>query len=131
VIRTDRQKFKQILLNLLSNAIKFTSQGGITVTVERDDDALRVAVADTGIGIQPGDLDVIWEDFRQVDQSMTREVGGTGLGLSIVRNFMDHLGGHVTVSSTYGVGTTFTLTLPLVFPAHASGLVEHAVHDAR
>ncbi|MGH7623767.1 MAG: ATP-binding protein [Gemmatimonadaceae bacterium] len=130
VIRTDRQKFKQILLNLLSNAIKFTNQGGITVTVERDEDALRVAVADTGIGIQSGDLDVIWEDFRQVDQSMTREVGGTGLGLSIVRNFMDHLGGHVTVSSTYGVGTIFTLTLPLVFPVHASGLVEHAGHDA-
>jgi len=130
VIRTDRQKFKQILLNLLSNAIKFTSQGGITVTVERDDDALRVAVADTGIGIKPGDLDVIWEDFRQVDQSMTREVGGTGLGLSIVRKFMEHLGGHVTVSSTYGVGTTFTLLLPLAFQSNAEDVVQPAGHEA-
>ena len=129
-IRTDRQKFKQILLNLLSNAIKFTSHGGITVTVERDADALRVAVADTGIGIQPGDLDVIWEDFRQVDQSMTREVGGTGLGLSIVRKFMEHLGGHVTVSSTYGVGTTFTLLLPLAFQSNAEDVVQPAGHEA-
>jgi PAS domain S-box-containing protein len=129
-IRTDRQKFKQILLNLLSNAIKFTSHGGITVTVERDLDALRVAVADTGIGIQPGDLDVIWEDFRQVDQSMTREVGGTGLGLSIVRKFMEHLGGQVTVASTYGVGTTFTLLLPLAFQQNAEDVVQHAGHEA-
>ena len=129
-IRTDRQKFKQILLNLLSNAIKFTSHGGITVTVERDLDALRVAVADTGIGIQPGDLDVIWEDFRQVDQSMTREVGGTGLGLSIVRKFMEHLGGQVTVASTYGVGTTFTLLLPLAFQQNAEDVVQHVGHEA-
>ncbi len=113
-IETDRQKFKQILLNLISNAIKFTPQGGITVTVgiERGDE-LRVDVIDTGIGIKGTDLEMIWEDFRQVDQSMTREVGGTGLGLSIVRKLLDRLGGRASVTSTYGAGTTFTLVFPL------------------
>jgi len=113
-IETDRQKFKQILLNLISNAIKFTPRGGITVTVciENGDD-LRVDVTDTGIGIKGSDLDMIWEDFRQVDQSMTREVGGTGLGLSIVRKLLDRLGGRASVVSTYGAGTTFTLVFPL------------------
>ncbi len=113
-IETDRQKFKQILLNLISNAIKFTPRGGITVTVglERGGE-LRVDVTDTGIGIKGSDLEMIWEDFRQVDQSMTREVGGTGLGLSIVRKLLDRLGGRVSVVSTYGAGTTFTLVFPL------------------
>lgn len=113
-IETDRQKFKQILLNLISNAIKFTPRGGITVTVciENGDD-VRVDVTDTGIGIKGSDLDMIWEDFRQVDQSMTREVGGTGLGLSIVRKLLERLGGRASVVSTYGAGTTFTLVFPL------------------
>ncbi|HKV52458.1 MAG TPA: ATP-binding protein [Gemmatimonadaceae bacterium] len=113
-IETDRQKFKQILLNLISNAIKFTPRGGITVTVHIEHgDELRVDVTDTGIGIKGTDLEMIWEDFRQVDQSMTREVGGTGLGLSIVRKLLDRLGGRVSVTSTYGAGTTFTLVFPL------------------
>jgi PAS domain S-box-containing protein len=114
-IETDRQKFKQILLNLISNAIKFTPRGGITVTIgiEQGND-LRVDVTDTGIGIKGTDLEMIWEDFRQVDQSMTREVGGTGLGLSIVRKLLDRLGGRASVVSTYGAGTTFTLVFPLV-----------------
>ncbi|HXE60365.1 MAG TPA: ATP-binding protein [Gemmatimonadaceae bacterium] len=113
-IETDRQKFKQILLNLISNAIKFTQHGGITVTVRIEHgDELRVDVIDTGIGIKGSDLEMIWEDFRQVDQSMTREVGGTGLGLSIVRKLLDRLGGKASVASTYGAGTTFTLVFPL------------------
>jgi len=113
-IETDRQKFKQILLNLVSNAIKFTPRGGITVAVCIEGaDELRVDVTDTGIGIKGSDLEMIWEDFRQVDQSMTREVGGTGLGLSIVRKLLDRLGGRASVVSTYGAGTTFTLVFPL------------------
>ncbi|MGH7635145.1 MAG: sensor histidine kinase [Gemmatimonadaceae bacterium] len=113
-IETDRQKFKQILLNLISNAIKFTPRGGITVSVRIEHgDELRVDVTDTGIGIKGTDLEMIWEDFRQVDQSMTREVGGTGLGLSIVRKLLDRLGGRASVTSTYGTGTTFTLVFPL------------------
>jgi PAS domain S-box-containing protein len=113
VLHTDRTKVKQILLNLLSNAVKFTHQGGIWVTISRDEEDLRFDVRDTGIGIRENDLDSIWEDFRQVDQSRTREFGGTGLGLSITRKLVDALGGHVFAESVYGKGSTFTVVLPI------------------
>ena len=102
VLHTDRTKVKQILLNLLSNAVKFTHHGGIWLTVSKDEADLRFDVRDTGIGIRENDLESIWEDFRQVDQSRTREFGGTGLGLSITRKLVDALGGHV-----------FTVVLPI------------------
>jgi signal transduction histidine kinase len=77
-----------------------------------DDDA-TMSITDTGIGIRPQDLEQIWEDFRQVDQSRTREFGGTGLGLSITRKLLEALGGEASVESEYGVGSTFTVVLPL------------------
>ena len=113
VLHTDRTKVKQILLNLLSNAVKFTHHGGISVAISRDEEDLRFDVTDTGIGIRESDLDSIWEDFRQVDQSRTREFGGTGLGLSITRKLVDALGGHVFAESVYGKGSTFTVVLPV------------------
>ncbi|HYC50266.1 MAG TPA: ATP-binding protein, partial [Gemmatimonadaceae bacterium] len=78
-------------------------------------------VTDTGIGIKPEYLSVIWEDFRQVDQSRTREFGGTGLGLSITRKLLERLGGAISVESIVGVGTSFTVMLPLEAPQQASG----------
>ena len=113
VLHTDRTKVKQILLNLLSNAVKFTHTGGVWVTVSKDEEDLRFDVRDTGIGIRESDLESIWEDFRQVDQSRTREFGGTGLGLSITRKLVDGLGGHVFAESTFGKGSTFTVILPI------------------
>jgi PAS domain S-box-containing protein len=110
---TDRTKVKQVLLNLLSNAVKFTTKGGVTLRACRVPAGVQIDVTDTGIGIRPDDLQAIWEDFRQVDQSRTREFGGTGLGLSITRKLLDRLGGTVTVKSTYGEGSTFSVTLPL------------------
>jgi PAS domain S-box-containing protein len=112
-LHTDRTKVKQILLNLLSNAVKFTHQGGIWITISKDEEDLRFDVRDTGIGIRVTDLDSIWEDFRQVDQSRTREFGGTGLGLSITRKLVDALGGHVFAESNFGRGSTFTVILPI------------------
>jgi len=114
---TDEDKLKQILINLLSNAVKFTAEGTVTVTTRHQDGELTLAVADTGIGIPESALGVIFEEFRQVDSSTTREYGGTGLGLSISRHLARLLGGDITVQSTFGVGATFTVILPLRYDA--------------
>ena len=115
---TDRTRVKQIVLNLLSNAVKFTREGSVTLTARplAAGDGVEVAVADTGIGIAPEALAGIFDDFRQVDQSSTREFGGTGLGLSIVRKLLGLLGGSIRVESQPEVGSTFTVTLPFRSP---------------
>jgi len=128
VIRSDRTKIKQVLLNLLSNAVKFTNKGGVVVHARCATGGVRIDVVDSGIGIRQIDLQAIWEDFRQVDQSRTREFGGTGLGLSITRKLLERLGGSVTVKSKYGEGSTFSVYLPLEAPAgNASELTTAAV----
>jgi signal transduction histidine kinase len=113
LVTSDRDKLKQILLNLLSNAAKFTDDGVIRVSACQVGTLLKLAVADTGIGMPPDALNYIFEEFRQVDMSSTRKHGGTGLGLSIVRRLAHLLGGDVTVESQLGRGSTFTVTLPL------------------
>ena len=114
-VRTDRQKVKQILVNLLSNALKFTHQGGIDIIVSYDaaENAAVIAVRDTGIGIAPENHDKVFEDFRQVDDSPSRQYGGTGLGLAICRRLASMLGGRITLTSTLGEGSTFTLIFPV------------------
>jgi PAS domain S-box-containing protein len=114
-IYSDRQKLKQIIVNLLSNALKFTHEGGIQITVGYNpaERTASVAVADTGIGISPENHEKIFEDFRQVDDSPSRQYGGTGLGLAICRRLATALGGRITLESTMGVGSTFTLTVPV------------------
>jgi PAS domain S-box-containing protein len=111
-LATDQDKVKQILMNLLSNAMKFTMQGTITLTARHHGAQVIITVADTGIGIPAEALGLIFEEFRQVDSSHTRQYGGTGLGLSISRHLARILGGDITVQSTFGAGSTFTVTLP-------------------
>jgi PAS domain S-box-containing protein len=126
-INTDRTKVKQVLLNLLSNAIKFTAEGRVMISVSMPaPDRARFVVEDTGIGIKPQDLQAIFDDFRQVDQSHTKEFGGTGLGLSITRKLLSLLQGDITVESTYGKGTRFTVDLTSIGTAARAG----AAHDA-
>jgi PAS domain S-box-containing protein len=115
-LRSDRQKVKQIVINLLTNALKFTPQGWVTVTAACDPatDRIAIAVADSGIGIAPKDQDVVFEDFRQADNSPTRQYTGAGLGLAICRRLATMLGGELAVRSALGEGSTFTLSLPRV-----------------
>jgi signal transduction histidine kinase/CheY-like chemotaxis protein len=116
-LHTDEDKLKQILINLVSNAIKFTDAGTITVAVARRGHDVALTVADPGIGIPADKLDLIFEEFRQVDSTNTRKHGGTGLGLAISRRFARLLGGDLTVASTPGVGSVFTLRLPRRYEA--------------
>jgi len=113
LLHTDQDKLRQILVNLLSNAVKFAAEGSVTVTARRGDGQVMIAVADTGIGIAEDNLELIFEEFRQVDSSIARKYSGTGLGLSISRRLARLLGGDITVQSTVGVGSTFTVTIPL------------------
>ncbi len=116
-IVTDEQRLEQVLRNLLSNAFKFTEQGGVTLSVERRSGGrIAFAVSDTGVGIPPDKLQVIFEAFQQADGTTSRKYGGTGLGLSISRELARALGGEIEVSSTVGEGTIFTLVLPLSYP---------------
>jgi signal transduction histidine kinase len=115
LLETDRTKVKQVMLNLLSNAVKFTHQGHIAVRAHPAPDrpGVLIDVEDTGIGIREEDQPKIFDDFRQVDQSSTREYGGTGLGLSITKKLLHLLGGTIRVHSLPGEGSTFSIWLPL------------------
>ena len=117
LLRTDEGKVSQILRNFLSNALKFTERGEIRVTARLAPDGASVvcSVADTGIGIAAEDQERIFEEFTQLDNPVQKRVRGTGLGLPLVRKLATLLGGHVSVESTLGVGSTFTATIPLVY----------------
>ncbi len=119
-IETDPQRLAQILKNLLSNALKFTERGEVALRVASTGaQTISFAVTDTGIGIPAEQQQVIFEAFRQADGSTHRKYGGTGLGLSISRDLARLLGGHVSVESAPGQGSTFTLTLPVAYTAPA------------
>ncbi len=111
--QADEEKLRQILVNLLSNAVKFTDPGGlIRIEVRGRGSVVEVAVHDTGIGIAPDKLEAVFEPFVQVGRALNNPTEGTGLGLSISRDLARAMGGDLTVRSTPGEGSTFTLTLP-------------------
>ncbi|MEM9031150.1 MAG: response regulator, partial [Pseudomonadota bacterium] len=112
----DSVRLKQILLNVLNNAIKFTDSGEVLLSADKVDlegqERLRIEVRDTGIGIPEDRMDRLFKSFSQVDSSTTRRFGGTGLGLIITKRLVDLMGGEISVESTVGEGTTFTIDLP-------------------
>ncbi len=133
---TDEVRVLQILNNLLSNAVKFTEKGGVTLTARRAEAGIVIAVQDTGIGIAADDVPKLFTEFYQTDTGRARKYEGTGLGLAITRRLAEALGGGVTVTSEAGIGSTFTVTLPLVAPGAeaeraASGTAREAAAGAR
>ncbi|MGA2177576.1 MAG: PAS domain S-box protein [Verrucomicrobiota bacterium] len=121
---SDRLRVEQVLLNLLNNAVKFTERGEVTLEAALIKDhnfpnqgtpqsAARLCVTDTGIGIKPEDMEKIFQPFRQIDSSLTRQYEGTGLGLTICRRLAGLLGGEISAKSAWGEGSVFTFVLPL------------------
>jgi signal transduction histidine kinase/DNA-binding response OmpR family regulator len=119
LVAADAERFQQILLNLLTNAIKFTPTGGtVGLTCDNDADTVRVRVKDTGVGVRLLDIDRVFEPFVQIDRHLTTATQqGVGLGLSISRELARAMRGDLTLQSTEGVGSTFTLTLPVASEA--------------
>jgi PAS domain S-box-containing protein len=115
IIACDLDKIERIMLNLLSNATKFTSSGGnIYVNILDGEEYITISVEDTGIGIPEDKLEVIFDRFRQVDKSFTRNCEGSGIGLYLVKSLVEIQGGTITVESIYGRGTQFFIKLPVV-----------------
>ncbi|QFT92352.1 Non-motile and phage-resistance protein [Roseovarius sp. THAF9] len=112
-VAADAKRLRQVLINVVGNAIKFTETGGVHLSSDSDDTQVRITVRDTGCGIPADQLDQIFDQFVQVDTSVTRRNSGTGLGLAISRELIELHGGEISVESEEGRGSTFTITLPI------------------
>jgi len=136
-IFTDSKRLKQVLINLLKNSLKFTDKGyikfGYSVIKRYEADYLKFYVIDTGIGIEKKYHEIIFNNFRQIDDTNTRKYGGTGIGLSIARKIIEKLGGEIWVESEPGEGSVFYFTLPLLsekrypssFPIDAAAITKN------
>ncbi len=108
----DRDRLIQVVINLISNAVKFTREGHVTCRATRDGDEIIISVADTGVGIAPEDRATVFEEFRQVGDTLPDTPAGTGLGLPISRQIVEHHGGRIWLESAVGAGSTFSFSLP-------------------
>jgi hypothetical protein len=112
-IESDRRRVDQVLLNLLNNAVKFTEKGEVHLETAIDNNYVITRVIDTGIGVKPEDMNILFKPFQQIDTGITRQYEGTGLGLSICKRLVELLGGQIWVESEWGKGSTFIFTMPL------------------
>ena len=122
MISTDNVKLRQILTNLVSNAVKFTEQGTIAITLSLIGSWMEIAVSDTGIGIKEEDLHKLFIAYGRIEDAKTKRYEGMGLGLTISRNLAALLGGTISVTSIYGKGTTFVMSLPMQNMERLGGL---------
>jgi signal transduction histidine kinase len=122
LVVSDRARLTQVILNLVTNAVKFTPDGGRIVLRARRDgaDAIAIEVEDTGVGIAAEEIERVFEPFHQADGTIERGYGGVGLGLSVARRLIGLLGGSLSVESTPGVGTTFTVRVPVAHAAQSA-----------
>ncbi|MFK5856529.1 MAG: ATP-binding protein [Bacteroidota bacterium] len=112
-VETDDAKFHQLILNIVSNAVKFTKKGSVDISAKHEADNIIIKIKDSGIGISQEMLPFIFDEFRQVDGTSAREYEGTGLGLAIASKLLKILGGNISVESELGIGTIFTITIPV------------------
>ncbi|WOD36986.1 CheR family methyltransferase [Nodosilinea sp. E11] len=119
----DARRLQQVLVNLLDNAVKFTPKGGqVTLAIRAEDDRVSFSVTDTGIGIAAADIPTLFQPFTQVESDLSRQYDGTGLGLAVVKQLVELHGGEVFCTSTVGVGSSFTIVLPIQSPTLAPQL---------
>jgi signal transduction histidine kinase len=109
----DEGLFVSIIANLLNNAIKYTLKGSITINAREEDDQAVIEIKDTGIGVDEDLQEIIFEPFRQASEGFSRKYEGSGLGLSLVKKYVDIMNGTIALQSKPGVGSTFTLRLPI------------------
>ena len=109
----DENRVQQILYNLIGNAIKFTSSGFVTITASEENEFIKISVKDSGIGIEPSQIQNLFQPFEQIDGSVEKEFKGTGLGLSISKNLVEMHGGSISVESIENFGSVFSFTLPI------------------
>ncbi|PXY01586.1 hypothetical protein DF185_08900 [Marinifilum breve] len=124
LVRNDFQRLIQVVMNLFKNGLKFTNQGVVEFGYFVDGEKLKIYVKDTGVGIEKDKKDIIFDKFRQVDDSITRTFGGTGMGLAISKKIMDMLGGRIEVESEPNKGSTFTLVLDCIISKEKRSEVE-------
>ncbi len=117
LVTSDIDKCRHILLNLIGNAVKFTEEGKVEISAVKSDSNFDIKISDTGIGISENNLPYIFNEFRQADGSTSSKYGGTGLGLAIAKKYANLLGGTISVKSTLGKGSEFSLSLPLHYAA--------------
>jgi signal transduction histidine kinase/CheY-like chemotaxis protein len=132
----DPTRLRQILVNLIGNSIKFTEKGQVFIQVESHGQKngnieLLFSVTDTGIGIAPEQIDTIFDAFTQADSSITRKYGGTGLGLAISKQLVELMGGHITVESKLGQGSTFSFTAQFGIQTEPKGYIEKIALDMK
>lgn len=120
---SDPRKLRQVLLNLIGNAVKFTDEGRVELRIRAEEDEVLFQVIDTGQGMEPDEIENIFKPFWQSDSTLTRRQDGTGLGLAISRRYMDLLGGEISVQSSPGHGSVFSVRIPVIEPHGSADII--------